>query len=197
MPPFTRAFPEHRAVELTPVKARPRELPVTQIEMWMRDPYAVYARYILRLRALDELDAEPGAAELGTTVHDALAKFVKQYPRDLPADPEAALIDIAQECFAPLLSRPGAWAFWWPRFQRIARWFVEEEALRRADVAEGFAETKGKLVIPSGRKRNADESPANFMTSLGRISPPSNCFSRARPRSLIKSSERISGSTKA
>ena len=75
-----------------PVKARPRELPVTQIEMWMRDPYAVYARYILRLRALDELDAEPGAAELGTTVHDALAKFVKQYPRDLPADPEAALI---------------------------------------------------------------------------------------------------------
>ena len=135
-----------------PVKARPRELPVTQIEMWMRDPYAVYARYILRLRALDELDAEPGAAELGTTVHDALAKFVKQYPRDLPADPEAALIDIAQECFAPLLSRPGAWAFWWPRFQRIARWFVEQEMLRRADIADSISEMKGKLAIaaPAG-----------------------------------------------
>jgi len=132
-----------------PVKARPRELPVTQIEMWMRDPYAVYARYILRLRALKELDAEPGAAELGTTVHDALAKFVKQYPRELPADPEAALIEIAQDCFASLLSRPGAWAFWWPRFQRIARWFVEEETRRRADIAEGFTETKGKLVIPA------------------------------------------------
>jgi ATP-dependent helicase/nuclease subunit B len=132
-----------------PVKARPRELPVTQIEMWMRDPYAVYARYILRLRALKELDAEPGAAELGTTVHDALAKFVKQYPRELPADPEAALIDIAQDCLASLLSRPGAWAFWWPRFQRIARWFVEEEKRRRADIAEGFTETKGKLVIPA------------------------------------------------
>ena len=135
-----------------PVKARPRELPVTQIEVWMRDPYAVYARYILRLRALDELDAEPGAAELGTTVHDALAKFVKQYPRDLPADPEAALIDIAQECFAPLLSRPGAWAFWWPRFQRIARWFVEQEMLRRADIADSISEMKGKLAIaaPAG-----------------------------------------------
>jgi ATP-dependent helicase/nuclease subunit B len=132
-----------------PVKARPRELPVTQIEMWMRDPYAVYARYVLRLRALKELDAEPGAADLGNSVHDALAKFVKQYPRELPADPEAALIDIAQECFASLLSRPGAWAFWWPRFQRIARWFVEEEKRRRADIAEGFTETKGKLVIPA------------------------------------------------
>src|SRR5438067_399284 len=104
-----------------PVKARPRELPVTQIGRWMRGPYAVYARYILRLRALDELDAEPGAAELGTTVHDALAKFVKQYSRDLPANPEAARIDIAQECFGPMLSRPAAWAFWWPRFRRIAR----------------------------------------------------------------------------
>jgi ATP-dependent helicase/nuclease subunit B len=132
-----------------PVKARPRELPVTQIEMWMRDPYAVYARYILRLRALKELDAEPGAADLGNSVHDALAKFVKQYPRELPADPEAALIEIAQDCFASLLSRPGAWAFWWPRFQRIARWFVEEETRRRADIAEGFTETKGKLVIPA------------------------------------------------
>jgi ATP-dependent helicase/nuclease subunit B len=132
-----------------PVKARPRELPVTQIEMWMRDPYAVYARYILKLRALDELDAEPGAAELGTTVHDALAEFVKQYPRDLPADPEAALIGIAQKCFAPLLSRPGAWAFWWPRFQRIARWFVEQERLRRADIADSISEKKGKLAIPA------------------------------------------------
>jgi ATP-dependent helicase/nuclease subunit B len=130
-----------------PVKARPRQLPVTQIEMWMRDPYAIYARHILRLRALDELDAEPGPAELGTSVHDALAKFIKQYPRDWPADPKAALIEIAADCFAPLLSRPGAWAFWWPRFQRIARWFIDEERLRRAEIAESISETKGKLVI--------------------------------------------------
>ena len=131
-----------------PVKARPRQLPVTQIEMWMRDPYAIYARHILRLRALEELDAEPGPAELGTSVHDALAKFIKQYPREWPADPERALLEIAQDCFAPLLSRPGAWAFWWPRFQRIARWFVAEEALRRANIVESVSETKGRLLIP-------------------------------------------------
>ena len=132
-----------------PVKARPRGLSVTQIETWLRDPYAVYARHILRLKVLDELDAEPGPAELGTTVHDALAKFIKQYPRDLPADPEAALIDIAQDCFRPLLSRPGAWAFWWPRFRRIARWFIEEELRRRTDIAESISETTGRLVIPA------------------------------------------------
>ena len=45
---------------------------VTQIETWMRDPYAIYARHILRLRALEPLDAEPEAADFGTFVHAAL-----------------------------------------------------------------------------------------------------------------------------
>src|SRR5438105_1033013 len=132
-----------------PLAARPRQLPVTQIETWIRDPYAIYARHILRLRALDELDADPGRAELGITVHEALGEFVKRYPRELPADPEAELIAIGREKFGPILSRPGVWAFWWPRFERIARWFVAEEAVRRDDLVESFSERHGQLVIPS------------------------------------------------
>jgi ATP-dependent helicase/nuclease subunit B len=135
-----------------PLAARPRQLSVTQIETWIRDPYAIYARYILRLKALDELDAEPGRAELGTTIHQALAEFVKEYPRNLPADPEAELIAIARRCFGPFLSRPGAWAFWWPRFERIARWFAAEESLRCGDIVESVSEKRGSLVLaaPAG-----------------------------------------------
>ncbi|HYN38081.1 MAG TPA: double-strand break repair protein AddB, partial [Rhodospirillales bacterium] len=40
-----------------PLAARPRALSVTQVETLIRDPYAVYARHILRLRPLDLLDA--------------------------------------------------------------------------------------------------------------------------------------------
>ncbi len=108
---------------------------MTQIETWIRDPYAIYARHILRLKALDELDADPGRAELGITVHDALAKFIARYPHALPPSAEAELIAIGRECFGPILSRPGVWAFWWPRFERIARWFVAEERVRRAEIA--------------------------------------------------------------
>jgi len=135
-----------------PIDARPRQLAVTAIETWIRDPYAIYARYILRLRALDELDAEPGRAELGTTIHQALAEFVKRHPRDLPADPEAELIQIARDCLGPLLSRPGAWAFWWPRVERIARWFIAEEWVRRDDIVESVSERNGRLAIaaPAG-----------------------------------------------
>jgi ATP-dependent helicase/nuclease subunit B len=132
-----------------PLAARPRQLPVTQIETWIRDPYAIYARHILRLKALDELDADPGRAELGITVHAALAEFVKRHPRDLPADPEAELIAIGRDKFGAILSRPGVWAFWWPRFERIARWFAAEEAVRRGGIVESLSERHGQLVIPA------------------------------------------------
>jgi ATP-dependent helicase/nuclease subunit B len=147
VPERRRSLPP--ATPRPPLAARPRRLSVTQIETWIRDPYAVYARHILGLKALQELDADPGRAELGIAVHEALALFVKQYPRALPADPEAELIDIARHCFDAYLSRPGAWAFWWPRFKRIARWFVAEEMLRRGDIAESFSEKNGRLVIPA------------------------------------------------
>jgi ATP-dependent helicase/nuclease subunit B len=144
-----RYLPRPAAAPCPPLATRPRQLPVTSIETWIRDPYAIYARYILRLKALDELDADPGRAELGIAVHEALAQFIKRHPRDLPETAEAELVEIGREVFGPILSRPGVWAFWWPRFERIARWFVGEEMVRRADIAESVSETKGSLVIPA------------------------------------------------
>jgi ATP-dependent helicase/nuclease subunit B len=132
-----------------PLAARPRQLSVTQIETWIRDPYAIYARHILRLKAIDELDADPGRAELGIKVHAALARFIARHPHAMPAAAEAELIAIGRECFGPILSRPGVWAFWWPRFERIARWFVAEERVRRADIAESLSERHGRLTIPA------------------------------------------------
>jgi ATP-dependent helicase/nuclease subunit B len=122
---------------------------VTQIETWIRDPYAIYARHILRLRALDELDVDPGRAELGITVHAALAEFVRRYPHDLPQSAEEELIEIGRAAFGAILSRPGVWAFWWPRFERVARWFVAEERVRRAEIALSLSERWGRLVIPA------------------------------------------------
>ena len=130
-----------------PLAARPRRLSVTQIETWLGDPYAIYARHILQLKALDELDADPGRADLGIRIHAALAEFVRRFPRQLPADPFSELMAIGQRHFADVLSRPGAWAFWWPRFERIARWLVAEETAHRATIVESFGELKGSLTL--------------------------------------------------
>jgi ATP-dependent helicase/nuclease subunit B len=132
-----------------PLAARPRKLSVTQIETWLRDPYAIYARHILGLRALDELDADPGRAELGTVVHRALDAFFRRFPQGMPDDAEEQLLGIGREQFGPVLSRPGAWAFWWPRFARIAHWLVDEERVRRLGVIESLSECEGSWTLPA------------------------------------------------
>ncbi|MEA2755395.1 MAG: ATP-dependent helicase/nuclease subunit [Aliidongia sp.] len=128
-----------------PVALRPRKLSVTEIETWMRDPYAIYARHILRLEALDPLDADPGVAERGVFIHRALDGFVAHAPS---GDPLATLLEIGRTAFGEALDRPGVWAFWWPRFERIARWFVEIEADRRALIERSWTERKGRLLLP-------------------------------------------------
>jgi ATP-dependent helicase/nuclease subunit B len=140
-------LPAVRPAPRPPLAARPRKLSVTRVETWMRDPYDLYAERILGLEALDELDGDPGAAELGTLVHAALEKFLEAYPEDLPADPEAALIEIGRGVFAPDRVKPGVRAFWWPRFRRIARWFAREELGYRAGIDGSHGELRGVLEI--------------------------------------------------
>jgi ATP-dependent helicase/nuclease subunit B len=132
-----------------PLTARPRQLSVTQIETWLRDPYAIYARHILELEPLDELDADPDRADLGIAIHRALDEFVHRHPRELPSEAEAELLQIGRAHFGALLSRPGAWAFWWPRFERIVRWLVAQERVHRALVAESMSECEGRLTLPA------------------------------------------------
>ncbi|WP_245881179.1 double-strand break repair protein AddB [Thalassospira marina] len=139
-----------RPAPTPPVDARPNRLSVTQIETWMRDPYAIYARHILKLQSLDDIDLDPGAADYGNYIHESLDRFISQYHDYLPADAEERLIAIGEDVFAPLKARPGLWAFWWPRFQRIAKWFVQTEAGRRAELRASHTERTGSLVLGSG-----------------------------------------------
>ncbi len=128
-----------------PVAARPTRLSVTEIERWMRDPYAIYARHILKLKALDPIDADPGAAERGQFIHAALDRFVRDFPDGLPHDARARLLEIGRTTFGAALDRPGVRAFWWPRFERIVDWFLDVEAARRPALAASVTESKGRL----------------------------------------------------
>ena len=137
-----------------PREARPTRLPVTAIEDWLRDPYTIYARHILKLDPLDPVDMPLSAADRGSAIHAALGEFTQVYPGDLPENVADVLRSIGEKHFAPLMERPEARALWWPRFRRIAKWFAEWEAARRSDVAAIIAETRGELeiVLDNNRK---------------------------------------------
>lgn len=144
-PDGQRPYP--RPAPRPPLSARPTTLPVTQLQVWMRDPYAIYARHILKLKPLDPLDADPGAAEKGTLIHQILEKFMTAYPGDLPPDALARLLDIGRDAFAAFIARPAVRAFWWPRFVHVAEWFVAMEQTRRRTHATVVSEGSGVLNV--------------------------------------------------
>ncbi|WP_454623633.1 double-strand break repair protein AddB [Bradyrhizobium cenepequi] len=136
-----------------PLATRPLKMSVTAIEDWLRDPYTIYARYILRLDPLDPVDMPLSAADRGSAIHAALGEFTQAFAAALPDDPLRALREIGGKHFAPLMERPEARALWWPRFQRIAAWFAEWEAARRGDIAAINAEIRGEIGIPLDHAR--------------------------------------------
>jgi ATP-dependent helicase/nuclease subunit B len=130
-----------------PRAARPLKLSVTAIEDWLRDPYTIYARHILKLSPLEPVDMPLSAADRGSAIHDALGEFTQTFANALPDNPALALRQIGEKYFAPLMERPEARALWWPRFQRIARWFADWETVRRNQLAGIKAEIGGTISI--------------------------------------------------
>jgi ATP-dependent helicase/nuclease subunit B len=130
-----------------PAELQPVQLSVTEIETLVRDPYAVYARHVLRLDPLDDIALPPSAAVRGTLIHGVLGEFAKAYPDTLPADVAGELVRLGVELFdatPELHDRPDVRAFWWPRFLRVVAWMERWERGRRAPGVRVVAETKGR-----------------------------------------------------
>lgn len=131
-----------------PVKTRPRRLSVTEIETWIRDPYAIYAKHVLKLRPLDPLDADVGPLERGSLVHEALERFIREVPDVHMPDASARLGGIAREVFDEAEIPKAVLAIWLPRFLRAADWFVNLERERRGGIAAAHPEIKGEHKFP-------------------------------------------------
>ena len=142
-----RTDPSVRPAPSPPLVLRPKQLSATRIETLIRDPYAIYAQYVLKLRPFEPLAKLPDARERGNLVHDILERFIRERPRG-PFDTEALarLIDIGRTEFDKNADFPEIVALWWPRFEKIARWLVATEA-GRTDVVERHVEATGQIAV--------------------------------------------------
>ncbi len=130
-----------------PLAVRPRKLFVTDIERWVRDPYALYAKQILRLKPLQPIDQIPGPAERGSAIHKALELFVRAHPTHMPEDEEAfrELSEMGRQAFGDLLDSPVVRSVWWPRFERSLRWYIDWERERRSRIERSVVEVVGEV----------------------------------------------------
>lgn len=139
-PPRPAPRPEPRP----PASVRPNTLSATRVEGWIRDPYAIYAQYVLNLTPMSRPSEAVEAAARGTAIHSALEAFAGAFPDTLPADceqqilrfVEAALEDVGMD--DPTLVRERLLA------AGCARWLTQFEAERRANGARVLVERRGE-----------------------------------------------------
>ncbi|MBF9061383.1 double-strand break repair protein AddB, partial [Rhodobacterales bacterium HKCCSP123] len=139
-----------RPAPAPPAAARPDRLSVTEVETLIRDPYAIYAKRVLRLRALDPLRADPDARLRGTILHDILHRFVDETRGGLP-DREAAealLMQITDEELAKAAPFPAVRLLWRARMERVAGFVLDTETALRALGSPDFLETTGTWPVP-------------------------------------------------
>ena len=145
-PPALKTAP--RPAPRPPVEARPRRLAVTAVERWVRDPYGVYARYILGLRPLDRPDEPVEAMARGSAIHAAFERFAIEHPDALPPEPEAVFTAILIEELvaagmpSPRMTREHALA------ANVAPWVIAFERRRRPG-ARLIVEQEGELAFPA------------------------------------------------
>jgi ATP-dependent helicase/nuclease subunit B len=129
-----------------PVEARPRRLSVTEVETLIRDPYAIYAKKVLRLEPLPALVPAARHALRGTIIHEALDIY-DRLRRERGLSSLAALHEAGALVFNEYRDDPEIVNFWQPRFARIAQWFAGEDDQLRHGVASSRTEQKGAVVL--------------------------------------------------
>lgn len=112
-----------------PVAHRPRELALTRVATLIRNPYEIYARYILRLRRLDPLHRSPDARLRGSTLHRILENFVRQRRPGERSAARSLLLQVAQAVLAEEVPWPTARALWLARLARAADFFLDHDGI--------------------------------------------------------------------
>ena len=148
--------PEKRPAPRPPVDARPKRIAVTDLDRLKADPFAFYAKAILKLRPEEPVDAEHHAAWKGTAVHEVLEHWFREDGCDPSKLAGRAKAMIADEAIHPMLR-----ALWSPRLMEAIEWIVAEaakdlEAGRKPVIAEEFGEAEVAGVTLFGKVDRID-----------------------------------------
>jgi ATP-dependent helicase/nuclease subunit B len=142
-PPIERPLPR------PPVELRPKQFSVTEIETLRRDPYALYAEKILRLKEMASLGGDLGASDFGNAVHRALERFIAGHPAGpLPADARETLRAGLREELAAQLQDADFAALKWPQIEKMIDFYLGFEAKRRDNIKAIKTECRGSHTIP-------------------------------------------------
>ena len=133
--------PAHRPSPRPPIAARPKKLSVTEIKTLVRDPYAIYARHVLKLRPLDPLRPLPDPRLRGTVLHEILEDYLRS-----GGGGRERLLSITETVLARRVAWPLARTIWHSRIAKAADAFLAFSASTGGQPV--LIEEKGAVTLP-------------------------------------------------
>ena len=175
-----------------PLTARPDKLSLTAIRDLIRDPYAIYARKVLRLVKLDPLRASPDARDRGIVLHQVMDQFIRHTPAgETPEQAQARLLDLTAGLLAKAVDFPTERLLWYARMASVADRIIAAEADR--DGTPAALEVSGEMRFSNpdftlfGRLDRADVLPDGRVALIDYKSgtPPKRAEQEAFEKQLL------------
>jgi ATP-dependent helicase/nuclease subunit B len=135
--------------------AVPQGVSVSAYNSLVACPYQFYARHVLQLNELDEVQETIEKHDYGERVHLILKRFHMRYPRTREhavAELEAGLRQISHDTFAELLDKDFAAAAWLARWYKSVPAYLEWQASRE-DEGWKFVEAESAFDLALGGTR--------------------------------------------
>lgn len=143
-------------------KIFPDQISATDIETLIRAPYNFYAKKILRLKKIEEIDEKPNLAEFGNFFHLVAEKYTKNYNKK-ESDKILSFTQIGQDLLDTLDIPEYSKKAWGTKLSAIAPEFIEFDEARRENSSSIYTELKGKLQL------NICGKPINIIAIADRI----------------------------
>jgi ATP-dependent helicase/nuclease subunit B len=127
----------------------PKELAPSNFEMLLRNPYAFYAKKILKLKKLDPVGKEPDAALFGTIVHeifDRYNKYISKYPNN---DKNKIIQNITSDVLLRYSSSLIIQKIFKPKILKLIKYFIDYDQERRKNATSVQTEVIGRISVPN------------------------------------------------
>lgn len=151
--PEHKVTPAPRPSPAPPLAARPARLSVTEIETLIRDPFAIYAKRVLRLSDLSPLRRSPEARDRGNVLHSVMEEFVPQMANIPPEERQSQLMVLADDILRKEVPWPTARRLWLARLRRISARLIAQESDRQTRSVPMKTEVSGGIDLPGGLLR--------------------------------------------